>query len=203
MRVRTKHGNATNFAGPSKVLETAMGDHSPEPMPADARQESPTDRGAGGRFAPGNSLATAGGKAKSGKTKLATKLGLRGKLPDDSAQRPYRASAETFRRVTSSSIAATFGAGVCGPIPSSMTASGSLALCWSRYYLDLAALAAESDPVKAAAFVELGMKLAEQSAKFVRWAQEIASNEAQARPRAPVDPLAAFRLPPPAKDGAT
>lgn len=180
MTVRTKHGNAKRFPGPTSVLETLPIDEAPDGIPAEARTELPSDRGQGGRFAPGNTLAALGGRAKTGKSKLATKLGLE-RLPDGSHQKPYRASAETFRRTSNASIAANFGGGVCGPIPSSFVASAAIALGWSRYYLDLASTVAESDPVKAASFVDLGMKLAEQSTKHLRWAQELCAKEAEAR----------------------
>jgi hypothetical protein len=59
MALRTGHGNG---AGVPHV-EVMPADELPVGVPAEARQESPSDRGKAGRFAPGNSLARAGGHA--------------------------------------------------------------------------------------------------------------------------------------------
>lgn len=70
MALRAGHGTG---AGMPRV-EVLPADE----QPVDARQESPSDRGHAGRFAPGNSLARAGGQATAGKTRLASRLGLSG-----------------------------------------------------------------------------------------------------------------------------
>ncbi len=54
------------------------------------------------------------------------------------------ASASTFRRVQCAELARTVGGGVCGPAPSSMVASAALALAWSRFFSDRAAI--DGDP---------------------------------------------------------
>ena len=102
-------------------------------------------------------------------------------LPDESAFKPYRASAETFRRVTNTGLAASVGDGYCGPIPSSMVASAALALAWSRFFLDSAAGCADADPSEAAKMVDRGTKLAEASSSLVRQAHEYTAKEAEAR----------------------
>jgi hypothetical protein len=193
MALRSRHGKARRF-GAAPILETLPVDELPVGLPADTRPESPNDRGEGGRFAPGNALAVRGGAAKAGKSRLAQRLGLSDELPDTSAFKPYKASAETFRRVTNAGLAASVGGGYCGPIPSSMVASAALALAWSRYFLDSAAKLAEVDPVSAAKMVDQGTKLAEASSSLVRQAHEYAAKEAIARQkrRGPIDPLAEY-----------
>jgi hypothetical protein len=193
MTLRTRHGKARRY-GTAPILETLPANELPVGLPADARTESPTDRGALGRFAPGNALAVRGGRAKAGTSRLAQRLGLAGDLPDENTFRPYRASAETFRRVTCAGLAASVGGGYCGPIPSSMVASAGLALAWSRALLDLAAALADQDAEAATKTAERGTKLAEASSRLLREAHEYAAKEAEARGarRGPVDPLAAF-----------
>lgn len=180
MALRTRHGNAARF-GTAPVLECLPVDELPVGVPDDARVESPTDRGDGGRFAPGNALARRGGKAKGGKSRLAQRLGLAADLPDDATFKRYRASAETFRRVTCASLASSVGGGYCGPIPSSMVGRAALALGWSHYYSDAAALAADQDAEAAAKMVDRATRLGESSSRLLREAHEYAAKEATAR----------------------
>jgi hypothetical protein len=189
MSLRRRHGNAARF-GTVPVLETLPVDELPVGMPADAREVSPTDRGERGRFAQGNGLASAGGKAKAGKSRLAQRLGLSGALDSDNPFRPYRASAETWRRVTCTSIAQTVGGGFCGPIPSSMVKNAALCLAWSQYYFDAAALA--DDVQRGSQLIAQATKLAEASSSLVRQAHEYAAKEAIAR-GATTDPVADMR----------
>ena len=179
MTLRRAHGNQARHGGPSEVLETLPVEELPVGLPAPARSVSPDDRGERGRFAGGNSLASAGGKARAGTTRLADRLGLQ-TLPDDSAFAPYKRAAVSYRRATCAAIASTVGGGVCGPIPSSMVASAALALAWARYFSDTAA--ATND-------VDLAMRATKQSesaSALVRQAHEYAAKEATARGRAPV-----------------
>lgn len=193
MTLRSGHGNGKGVPR----VEVMPADELPAGVPGGARAESPSDRGAGGKFAPGNSLARLGGESRRGHTRLASRLGLR-TLGDDAPFRPYKASATSFRIAHCSELARTVGGGVCGPGPSSLVASASLQLAWSRYLSDLAA---ETNDVEAA--VELAMKasrLSEASRQNLLAAHELCAKEAQARPRAPVDPLAAWRAPLPPKE---
>jgi hypothetical protein len=172
MTLRAGHGTGRG----SPRIEVLPADELPAGTPAPARETSPSDRGEAGRFAPGNKLARAGGKATAGKSRLASKLGLRA-LPDGSAFRPYRAAASSFRRAHCAALAAGVGGGYCGPAPSSLVASAALTLAWSRYFGDLAAEA--GDP-------ELAMKaarLGETSRQHLLGAHELCAREAQARPR--------------------
>jgi hypothetical protein len=180
MGLRTRHGNATRY-GSAPILETLPVDELPAGVPDDARSENPTDRGVGGRFAPGNALARRGGKAKAGESALAQRLGLAGELPDASTFKPYHARAVTFRRVTCAGLAASVGGGYVGPIPSSIVNRAALALAWSTYYYDLAALAAEQDPEGAAKSVDRATRLGEASSRLLREAHEYCAKEATAR----------------------
>jgi hypothetical protein len=179
--LRAGHGNGAG----SPRIEVLPPDELPAGMPADAREGSPHDRGEAGRFAPGNSLARAGGQAKRGTSRLTARLGL-SVLPDGDAFVPYRKAAATFRRVQCAELARTVGGGVCGPGPSSVVASAALALAWSRYLSDQAA--ATGDPELAMRSARLG----ETSRQHLLAAHELVAREATARPRAPVDPLAAW-----------
>jgi hypothetical protein len=70
-----------------------------------------------------------------------------------------------------------------------VVASAALALAWSRYLSDQAA--ATGDPELAMRSARLG----ETSRQHLLAAHELCAREASARPRAPIDPLAAWRLP--------
>lgn len=135
MTLRKGHGTGAKAL---VRVETLPVDELPAGVPGDARTECPTDRGTGGRFARGNSLAAEGGKAKRGKGKLAGGLGL-SPVADTNEFRPYRASAATYRRVQCNELAQTVGGGVCGPGPAAIVASAALALAWSRFWSDKAA----------------------------------------------------------------
>jgi hypothetical protein len=174
--LRTGHGNG---AGVPRV-EVLPADELPAGVPDVARQESPSDRGEAGRFAPGNSLARAGGRARRGKTRLAERMGL-ASLPDGSAFRPYKAAAVAFRRAQCSELARTVGGGVCGPAPSSMVASAALQLAWSRWLADLAAETGDPEMALRAS------RLADASRQNLLAAHELAAREAEARRQRPVD----------------
>ena len=185
--IRTAHGT-----GASALVraETRPLDEQPVGVPADARSDSPTDRGEGGRFAPGNSLAVEGGKARAGKTRLADRLGL-AKLPEGAAFAPYRKAAASFRRAHCAELARTRGGGVCGSGPSSMVATAALALAWSRYFSDRAAETGDADlAVKAIA-------LGDKSRQALLTAGDMCATEAEARAKSapPIDPLARWRTP--------
>lgn len=179
-------------AGNIVIVETPRRDELPAGVPAPTREESPQDRGEAGRFARGNSLARAGGKARAGKTRLADRLGL-SSLPEGADFRPYKSAAIAFRRAQTSEVARTVGGGVCGPGPSSLIASAALSLAWSRYFSDVAAETGDVDlAVKAA-------RLGEISRSHLLGAHELAAKEALAREAArpaTIDPLGLLRSPP-------
>jgi hypothetical protein len=170
MALRSGHGNG---AGQPRI-EVLPVDELPAGLPASAGSDSPTDRGQGGRFAPGNKIASAGGHARAGKTRLADRLGL-ATLPAGNAFAPYRASAVTFRRAQCATLAATVGGGVCGAAPSSLIATAALQLAWSRFLSDRAALT--GDPSLAMTASRLG----DASRQSLLAAHELCAREGQAR----------------------
>jgi hypothetical protein len=176
MALRSGHGTGSG----SPRIEVLPPDELPVGTPVSARPGSPRDRGEAGRFAPGNALASVGGKATAGKTRLSSRLGLRG-LPEGCGFRPYKAAASSFRRAQCSSLAANVGGGYCGPAPSSMVASAALQLAWSRYLSDTAAETGDADMALAAS------RLADASRQNLLAAHELCAREAAARPSGPAD----------------
>lgn len=179
MALRQGHGAGRG----TPRIETLPFDELPVGLPAPAHVENPSDRGDRGQFAAGNSLASKGGKAKRGKTRLSVKLGLRD-LPDSADFAPYKSAALTFQRAHIAEVTTHVGGGVCGTGPSSMIASAALALAWSRYLSDLAA------DTNDAAMAAKSIELAEKSSALLAKAHEYAAKEAKARPKAKFDPLA-------------
>jgi hypothetical protein len=172
MALRSGHGTGAS----SPRVDVLPADELPAGRPASARPGSPTDRGEAGRFVPGNSLASAGGIATRGRSRLTARLGL-ATLPDGAAFAPYRRAAATFRRVQCSELARTVGGGVCGPGPSSVVASAALALAWSRYLSDEAARTGDAELAMRSA------RLGETSRQHLMAAHELCAREAEARPR--------------------
>ena len=181
MTIRNGHGTG---AGTPRV-EVLPADELPEGVPVQARPPSPTDRGEGGRFAPGNALARQGGRALAGKSRLTSRLGL-SSLPEGSAFAPYRRAAASFRRAQCAELARCIGGGVCGPGPSSIVASAALALAWSRYLADRAAETGDVETAMRAA------RLGETSRQHLLAAHELTAREAQARPRRTDGPPVGF-----------
>ncbi len=183
MGARSAHGNG---AAALLRVETVPVDELPAGVPGPARAASTAGRGPDGRWARGNPHASEGGRARAGKTRLASQLGLVS-MDADPAFRPYRGAAEAFRRAQCASLAATVGGGICGPGPSSIVASAALALAASRYLYDTA----EGDSAK----LTTAARLADSHRQALLTAHELCAREAAARPRGPVDPLAAWRTP--------
>jgi hypothetical protein len=117
----------------------------------------------------------AGGRATSGKSRLASRLGLR-HVPDDAAFAPYKRAASSFRRAQCGSLASAVGGGYCGPAPSSMVASAALQLAWSRYFSDVAAGGGDPELALTAS------RLADASRQNLLAAHELCAREAKARP---------------------
>lgn len=170
MTLRSGHGNGRG----TPHVETLPVDELPAGLPAGARDGSPADRGAGGRFARANTLAARGGRAKRGTSRLTSRLGL-STIGEGDAFAPYRRAAATFRRVHCAELARTVGGGVCGPGPSSVVASAALALAWSRYLSDLAASTGDAEMAMRSA------RLGETSRQHLLAAHELAAKEAVAR----------------------
>jgi hypothetical protein len=151
-------------------VEVARIDELPVGVPADARRETPADRGEHGAFAPGNSLAAAGGRARAGHTRLARRLRLGASFADPRFA-PYAAAASGFRRAHVARLARDVGGGHCGPAPSSIIASAALQLAGSRFAFEVL-----GDLV-------LGSRLADASRQNLIAAHELCAREAQARPQ--------------------
>ena len=94
----------------------------------------------------------------------------------------YQKRARTFRRMTCAELARTVGGGTCGIIPSLFVKHASVATELSEMALD------SGDTDRA-------VKYAEASRMHLMYAREICAKDAIARPRAPFDPLAAWREP--------
>jgi hypothetical protein len=94
MTLRRAHGNG---AAALLRVETAPVDELPEGVPGDTGVTSPVAAGTGAQWTAGDprtvEAARAGGRARAGKTRLASQLGL-SSLDADPAYRPYRAAAE-------------------------------------------------------------------------------------------------------------
>ena len=174
MALRTGHGNGAG----SPRIEVMPADELPKGVQAPALVESTSERSKGGRFAKGaRTVQSAGGNARRGKTRLASKLGLSTVAANPTFE-PYKKAAEDFKRCQVTALARGVGGGHCGPAPSSIIASAALQLAASRWAFDT------GQP-------ELGSKLANDSRQNLLAAHELAAREAQARPKA--DPLAAVR----------
>ncbi len=161
---------------PPVHVEVARADELPAGVPADARVESPADRGELGRFADGNTLAVAGGRARAGHTRLARRVAL-GETFADPRFDPYARAARAFRRAHVATLARSVGGGFCGPGPASIVASAALQLAGSRFAFEVLGDMA------------LGSRLADSSRQNLLAAHELCAREAAARPRDPMAEL--------------
>jgi hypothetical protein len=143
--------------------------------PADVQARASAEHKAGGgRIPPGaRALPALGGKAQKGTTKLSHRIDP-GQLSPVSVAR-----ARTLRKALASEIAAHVGGGVCG-------VAASLFIKFAAQKTAAAEEAFERGDY------DLHRKLSESARMDVLYAREHAAKEAAARPRAPVDPLAAF-----------
>ncbi|HEY1696167.1 MAG TPA: hypothetical protein VGG39_28565 [Polyangiaceae bacterium] len=135
------------------------------------QQQARKERKAGGRGIPPGATAIPrlGGKAHKGKPKL-----VRGKALTKAGSALHRAlCAET---------ASTEGGGVCDR-------RASLMLRWAADKTEMA------ERAKAAGDLESFRRLTESARMDLLYAREHAAKAAQARPRAPADPLGRWRLP--------
>lgn len=132
-------------------------------------------------------LGRKGGRVKAKRVLLARGLGIPLAVTSESF-RPYRHSANAFRRHHCAELARVAG-GEVGSGPSSMVASSALQLAASRFLFDQAGATGD------AATFKLASQLANDSRQNLLAAYELATREAQARPRAPTDPLARWMRP--------
>jgi hypothetical protein len=185
MAWRTAHGD-----GAKKIvaIETLPIDELPAGVPGFARPEGEDVRGPDGRFRPGNPMAAAGGRAKAGRTRLATRLALNA-VAEGAPFAKYQGMASTYRRVQCDELAQNVGGGVCGPGPASIVSTAAIQLAYSRYFFDL--FNTSADPKHA----ELASKFGDQSKANLLAAHELCAKEAQARAslRPSVDVLEGIR----------
>jgi hypothetical protein len=169
--MRAAHG-----AGASALarVETPAVDELPDGVPGPARPDSRVGRGTNGRFAGGNPHASEGGRARAGKTRLASQLGL-APIDADPAFGPYKRAADAFRVAHCNELAASVGGGQCGSGPSSIVASAALALAASRFIYDTA----KGDPDK----LKMASQLGAESRTALITAHALAAKEAQGRPK--------------------
>jgi hypothetical protein len=115
-----------------------------------------------------------GGQAHKGTTRTSHRI------DSETLPQVYRDRARTFRRLTCSELARTVGGGVCGIIPSLLVKHAAVATALAEMALD----AGDTDKA---------VKYAESSRSHLLFARELCAKDAAARPRVPVDPLAAYR----------
>ena len=174
MGLRTAHGDDANRL---LVVETLPADELPLGEPGSVVAEAGSERTAKGQWVKGSRTAQSrGGLAKKGKSQLGSRLGL-SKLPAGNEFARYRKSAASFRRAQCAELARTVGGGECGPGPSSIVASASLSLAWSRYLSD------EAARTKDGALAVQAMSLADKSRTQLLTAHELCAREAEARAR--------------------
>lgn len=146
-------------------------------VPAPVQVAASDERRANGTIALGAStVPSMGGKAKKGTTHLSHRIDAP-ELTSTSLKR-----ARTLRRTLTSEIASTVGGGVCG-------VAASLLVKFASQKTAAAEEAFERGDYEA------HRKLSESARMDLLYAREHAAKEAQARPRAPTDVLAKFRLP--------
>jgi hypothetical protein len=111
------------------------------------------------------------------------------KLASDHAFYAYEAAGEDFAERHCADLAAMFD-GQCSAGPSSIVKTAGIQLAASRFLYDAGKQTGDAKMLGEAS------RLGNDARQSILAAYELQSREAQARPRAPVDPLAAFRDPP-------
>jgi hypothetical protein len=185
MALRTGHGAGRG----SPRVEVLPPDELPTPVAASRADDGgPLHRRQDGKIADSDTakaMGKRGGEAKARRVRLVDSLGL-ATIASDSSFGPYRTAAEEFVKAHLSSLATQAG-GEVGTGPSTMVASAGLQLAASRWAFDRAAEL--GDP----ALMKLGSALANDSRQNLLAAYELATREAQAKPRRPGDPVAAMK----------
>ncbi len=177
MALRTGHGTG---AGQPRV-EVLPPNELPAPVPGPLADDAPPVRrrqdGKLADSASAKALGKRGGDAKARRVRLVDSLGL-STVVEQTTFGPYRAAAEEFVAHHRASLAQQAG-GELGPAPSTMVASAGLQLAASRWAFDQGAMKDD------ASLIKLGSALANDSRQNLLAAYELATREAQARPRAP------------------
>jgi hypothetical protein len=169
MTLRTGHGSG---AGVPRI-EVMPVDELPAGLPEHTGPYTAADRGAGGRFAPGNRLAAKGGRLKAGALAIVRGLGLADSAASEIA--PYLSHAESWRRAKLSELAATVGGGRCGAGVSSIVATAARQLASSLFAFDMGTR--DSD----VAMLRESSRFGNESRQSLLAAHELAAREATAR----------------------
>ncbi len=183
MALRKGHGTG---AGVPRI-EVLPADELPAPIPADPVPVLRRKNGTVADSASAKALGARGGPARVARARLVSALGLVD-LDAQAPFAPYRTAGDAFVESHLAELARQAG-GEVGPGPSSIVASAAVQLTASRFFSDKAATTGD------ASLFALASSLANASRQNLLAAYELAVREAEARPRGPVDPLAAYRLP--------
>ena len=175
MALRTGHGNG---AGVPRI-EVCPADELPAPNAAETAANAALRAARGRPFEEGN-------RAACGRRPKLALLGVSADATDPRYALALR-RASRYRKRRCSELATVHGYVSAGA--ASLIASASLALCASRYLYEVAAATGDPETLKRAS------ALANDARQNELAAWELATREAAARPRQPVDPLAAWRLP--------
>lgn len=185
MALRTGHGQGRG----TPHIEVLPIDELPAPIPDEG---APLNRRADGTFADSataKALGAKGGRAKFGRTRLMTGMGL-ADIAEDSSFAPYANAGNEFAKMQIASLASQCGGDV-GPGPSTFIMSGAMQLAASRWVGDRAIALSDPDLFKKSS------DLMNASRQNIIAAFELATREAHLRAsmKGPQDPLAAFMLP--------
>lgn len=185
MAHRSRHGTATSH-GVAPVMETLRVSELPKGEPGPARDERPTDRGPGGKFAPGNRISVSGGKAHKDQPRLVERIALRAP-PEQADTAPYHRAAVSLSKAARSWLAANVGGGALGPLPSYYAGAGARAAKWANYYSDLAERMEPGSKTQRE-LVVASLAADEKASSHFRNAHEYAAKEATARRAAAPSP---------------
>ncbi len=172
-----RKGHGTGAGTPR--IEVLPADELGAGVPAPTRPVVPRD--SSGKFQAGHGtteLARAGGKAAGLSKQLARLLGL-AELSDDHPYAPYARLAREWRDDHMATLAATVAGGEVGPGPASVISSAALQMAASRWLADEGAAKGDAKMLGQAS------SLMNDSRQNLLAAHELASREAQARPKKP------------------
>lgn len=158
-------------------VEAERHDELSDGVPGHPQADAGRERRPDGTLAKGaRAVPSMGGKARKGETALSHRITDAGKLG------VYAKRARFFRKAAAMELAATVGAGHCGIIPSALLKLAAQAMALAEAALE-------------AGDVDAHRKLGETARMHLVYAREIAAKDAQARPKARANPLAAFMAP--------
>lgn len=183
MGIRTGHGNGKG----RPHVEVVPPNELPVGVRAPARPAATRD--GSGRFVPSDgtkALAREGGKARAQSAQLGRLLGL-DEVDPTHPWAPYATLAREWRDSHMEQLAGTVAGGSVGAGVASIVSTAALQLAASRWLSDKGAR--ESDP----RLLLDASRLADSSRQNLIAAHELAAKEAASKPKAPLDPLAAYR----------